>query len=125
MATEQSKPEPKERRRLSRENSTELIKEKKLDSNTLSLEIYTTKEQGWPTNFNTEDLAKALQNNKYKWQYKDDSYSEDYIIRKLSRGEIILKKCFYLADNDEYRKIRSCLIQDRSPAENSDQRLNK
>ena len=124
MATEQSKPEPKERRRLSRENSTESIKEKKLDSNTLGLEIYTTKEQGWPTNFNTEDLAKALQNNKYKWQYKDDSYSEDYIIRKLSRGEIILNKCFYLTDNDEYRKI-SGLIQDRSPAENSDPRLNK
>ena len=83
MATEQSKPEPKESRSLSRENSTESIKEENLDSNKLGLEIYTTKEQGWPTNFNTEDLAKTLQNNTYTWQYKDNSYSEEYILRKI------------------------------------------
>lgn len=95
------------------------------DATDLGIEIYTHTEQGWPVNFTTEELVKGIENKRYKWKYNNASLSEDQILRKISKGEIKLHKCFYAVDKAEFRKTRSGLIQDRSPADARDPRTIK
>ncbi len=110
---------------LSRQSSSESMKEKKLDSTAIGLEFYTIREKGWPKNCTTEDIVKGIQNNKFKFRYTDNKFSEEQILRKTRKGEIKLSNCWFSVEADEYRKIRSGLYQERSPVESRDPRLAK
>ncbi len=98
---------------------------KMLEASELGLKCFTSKNNGWPKNFTTEDLVKLVRNNKTKWQYTNNKYSKEQILKKTQKGEINLSKCCYAVEPDEYRKIRSGLNQERSPLEHRDPRQRK
>lgn len=128
-------PEPEPRKSkpsLSRQSSSGELTEnhdpqtgKQRDAGELGLQFYTTKSRGWPQNFSCEELIKGIQSNKFKWTYTDKKYTEEQVLRKTQKGEINLSKCWFAVETDEYRKIRSGLVQERSPMEQRDPRLRK
>jgi len=92
----------------------------------IGLQLYTIKERGWPkNNFSTEDLLNCIQHNTYKWTYININYTEDQVLQLIKKGSIKLKDCWNTIDKDAFRKIRSGLIQDRSPLVQRDLRLRK
>ncbi len=107
--------------KLPRQNSSVC----KLDSKDLGLQFYTTKDRGWPKTLPNAELVTGIQNKKYKWKYTDEKYTEEQILKKIGRGEIILSStsCWISVDIDEYRKIRCGLV--RSPQKDRDPRLSK
>ena len=105
--------------------SYESLPDRKPDSSEYGLEFFTTKDKGWPTNFNTDDLIKGIQSKMYKWKYTNKKYTEDQILRKTKKGGINLNNSFFAVEEDEFRKIRSGLNQERSPMELRDPRQEK
>ena len=91
----------------------------------IGLKLYTTKERGWPQNFGYNDLKEGLQNNSYKWTYEDINYSEEQVLYAVVEGNIKLKECWHVVDNDIFRKIRPRCIVERSPLQDRDPRLRK
>ncbi len=119
----QSKQSNLDSPRLNKQSNVDSPITQKIDSKDIGLEFFTTKEKGWPANFSTEELVKGIQHNKYKFKYTCDKLSEEQVLRKTGRGEINLSNCWYSVEDDEFRKIRSGLIQERSPVPNRDPRL--
>ena len=91
----------------------------------IGLEFYTSKEKGWSKNCTTEEIVKPIQNNKIKFRYTDNRFTEEQILSKTYKGEIKLLNCWFSVEANEYRKIRSGLHQERSSLENRDPRLSK
>ncbi len=97
-----------------------------MEAKDIDLHIYTSKETGWPKkNITAEDLVKGFQHNKYKYTYRDHKYTENQIINMIKNKEITLKECWYVKDNDVFRKIRTGNLADKSPPELRDPRLHK
>ncbi len=96
----------------------------KLQAIEIGLEFYTTKERKWPDHLSIDDLIAGIQRNIYKWTYNDNRYTEEEILRKTSKGEINCDnaRCWFSVENDEFRRIRSGLIKERSPIEDRDPR---
>ena len=106
--------------------NTESDTNKTINAQELGLEFYTTKQKGWPiTNFSTEELIKGVRQNNYKWRYNNSNFSEDQVLKKVKKGEIVLSNGFYSLEEDEYRKIRCGLVQERSPISERDPRLRR
>ncbi len=96
-----------------------------IDAKDLGLEFYTSKETGWSENFSTEELVKGIYSNKYEYKFTNKRFTEEQVLKKTQRGEINISDSFSALENYEYRKIRSGLVQERSPIENRDPRLRK
>ncbi len=126
QATAQLKPKPSVRK-LSNQGalntSHDSLSIMNIDAKDLGLEFYTSKDNGRPENFSTEELVKGIFSNKYKFTNK--RFTEEQVLKKTQRGEINISDSFFALEIDEYRKIRSGLVQERSPIENRDPRLRK
>lgn len=129
--TKAQEPEPKKQRLTLRNQSSvgdaldDSMTRKKMDAGDLGLEFFTTTSNGWPTNFSTEDLVKGIQNKIFKYTYINKRYSEDQVLRKISKGELILTNCWFAVEENEFRKIVSGLVQERTLSETRDPRLKK
>ena len=120
-------PTPTLEQSSSRQSSTsnlsktaESAPSKKPKAKDLGLYFFTTTEKVWPPKIPTEELLKGIKNQKYKWVYSNTEYDEQQILHKIEHGEISPTQCFFTVGPDEFRKIRSGLIQERSPAETRD-----
>ena len=123
---------PKQAQSLSRQSSvsnisvsSEAASSKKLKATDLGLKFYTTKTKGWPQNFSTVELVKGIKSKQQKWTYTNTKYDEEQILHKTEKGEIILTNCFFAVEEDEFRKIKNGLIQERSPVEQRDLRYKR
>ncbi len=129
--TKAQEPEPKKQRLTLRNQSSvgdaldDSMTRKKMDAGDLGLEFFTTTSNGWPTNFSTEDLVKGIQNKIFKYTYINKRYSGDQVLRKISKGELILTNCWFAVEENEFRKIVSGLVQERTLSETRDPRLKK
>ncbi len=65
--------------------SHDCLPRKMLEASELVLKFFTSKNNGWPKNFTTEDLVKLVKNNKAKWQYTNNKYSEEQILKKTQK----------------------------------------
>ncbi len=112
---------------VKRAKSTESLSGKNIDPEEIGLELFTSKERGWPKNISNTDLINGLQQKIYKGKYTDTTYSEEQITRKIRRNEINLHKsnCWITVESDTFRKIRSGLNTERSPITSRDPRRNK
>lgn len=83
----------------------------------VGLKIFTTKSKGWaekPLRKNT--LLKGIEDKIIKWTYTDPTIKEKDIMERFVFGQIDLSDCFHLVDEDVFRKIKTGLIEERSPA---------
>ena len=110
--------------KLQRIKSTESLSSKFIDAEDIGLELYTTKERGWPRNMSNIDLTSGIEIKIYKGRYTESKYTEEQIMRKLRRNEINLKNpnCWNTVDNETFRKMRPGLNADRSPITSRDPR---
>lgn len=100
-------------------------KKRTRDSKEFGLEFFTLNERGWPEDFSTDKLLRGISNKIYKYQYRNDKYQEEQILKMVKRGEIEISTCFFSVREDHFRKIRSGLIKERSPLQCRDPRLEK
>lgn len=96
------------------------------EASDIGLTIYTPKERGWPQErFTFEELINGINSNKYKYIYTDSRYTEEEVLNMIKHDRIMLKHCWTIAENDNFRKIRSGLLEERSPLTNRDPRTKK
>ena len=109
---------------IQRTKSTETLSSKVIDAEDIGLEIYTTKERGWPNNMTNTDLTTGIERKIYKGKYTASKFTEEQIMRKIRRNEINLSNsnCFITVDTEAFRKIRPGLNADRSPVPSRDPR---
>ncbi len=89
----------------------------------IGLQFYTTEEKGWPQkNFTIETLITGIQNNKFKFTYTDNKFTEEQVLNMIKGGEFLLRECWNQVEKDTFRKIRSGIIQERSPINERDPR---
>ncbi len=92
----------------------------------LDLNFYVSDERGWPTRkFTVTDLVKGINEKIYKWTYTKQVIPEQDMLQMIGDDRIRLKHCWKAVENSEFRKIRSGLQQERSPAHNRDPRLKR
>ncbi len=120
MAINENEKEPEthpKTQTLKRTKSTESLSSKIIDAQDIGLELYTVKERGWPKNMSTSDLTAGIHSKKYKGRYRGSKYTEEQIMKKLTKNEINLnyKDCWNVVDNEAFRKIRPGINADRSP----------
>ncbi len=120
MAINENEQEPETQPKtqiLKRTKSTESLSSKIIDAQDIGLELYTVKERGWPENMSTSDLTAGIHSKKYKGRYRESKYTEEQIMKKLTKNEINLdyKQCWIVVDSDAFRKIRPGINADRSP----------
>ena len=89
------------------------------------MKFFSTKARGWPKNYSTGKLIQNVRGNTVKWTYTNKAIDEEQVLQKTERGEMKMISCFFLVEDDEFRKIKSGLIQERSPLENRDPRLKR
>ena len=51
----------------------------------------------------------------YKWTYKNKNYQENEVLNSMKKDEINLTGCLKEIDDYQFNKIRSGLIQDKTP----------
>ena len=103
--------------KLKRIKSTESLSAKIIDAEDIGLELYTSKERGWPKNMSITDLATGIEKKLYKGKYTESKYTEEQIMRKIRRNEINFNNSnsWIAIDSDAFRKIRPGLNADPSP----------
>lgn len=84
--------------------------------NDIGLKIYTTKSKGWPeVPLRKNSLLRGIEEKTIKWTYTDPRIKEKEIMEKFVFGLIDLTDCLYIMDDDLFRKIKTGLIEERSP----------
>lgn len=97
--------ERKQRKSLSRITGTDI-----------GLKIYTTKTRGWvEVPMRKNSLLKGIEDKIIKWTYTDQNIKEKEIMEKFVFGQIDLTDCFHLTEEDTFRKIKTGLLEERSP----------
>ncbi len=92
----------------------------------VGLNLYTPQERGWPEKeFTVESLVTGLRKNTYKYTYDNKNYNEEEVLQMILTGNIKLRNCWHTVENDQFRKIRSGQLQERSPIEQRDPRIRK
>ncbi len=92
----------------------------------VGLQLYVSEDRGWPDKyFTVPDLIKGISNNIYKWTYTKHSITEQEMFTILSENKLKLKQCWNTVEKSMFKKIRSGLQQERSPADNRDPRHRK
>ena len=82
----------------------------------VGLQIITAKSMGWPEiPLKKQSLVGGIEDKTIKWTYTDPTYTEKDIEEKIVFGTVDLTDCFYLMDDDLFRKVKTGLIQERSP----------
>ncbi len=115
--------EPTNTSNLKQVQSTDSLPGENIEPEEIGLELYTSKEKGWPKNISITELITGLQQKVYKGKYSDSKLTEDQVMRKIRRNEINLNKnCWSTVDNETFRKIRPGLNTDRSPITSRDPR---
>ncbi len=95
-------------------------------ANEFELNFYVSEERGWPkTRFTVTDLVNGINNKIYKWTYTNQSIPEHEMLKMIGDNKVRLKHCWKALEISEFRKLRSGLLQERSPAQNRDPRLRK
>ena len=122
--TEQSADTQLKTPKLKRTKSTESLTGKTINAEEIGLEIYTTKERGWPQNMSNTDLITGIEKKIYKGKYTESRYTEEQIMRKLRKNEINLNNsnCWIVVENESFRKIRAGINAERSPLSARDPR---
>ncbi len=88
--------------------------------------MYTSQERGWPKEtFTTGDLIRSLESRKYKWTYTDSKMTEEEVIRLIKNSDIELRGCWNVIEAGPFRKLRSGLVEERSPMKRREQRHRK
>ena len=82
----------------------------------VGLKIITAKSKGWPeVPLRKESLIKGIEDKTIKWTYTDPTFKEKEVEEKIVFGTVDLTDCFQLIDDDLFRKIKTGLIEERSP----------
>lgn len=104
---------PKHHRHLERRQRRSLSR---ITGKDIGLSIYTTKNRGWvETPMRKQALLKGIEDKIIKWTYTDPNIREKEIMEKLVFGQIDLTDCFQLTEEDNFRKIKTGLLEERSP----------
>ncbi len=104
---------PKQSKHHERRNRKSLSR---VTGSDIGLKILTTKSKGWvETPMRKNALLKGIEDKIIKWTYTDPTIKEKEITEKLVFGQIDLTDCFYLIEDDTYSKIKTGLIEERSP----------
>lgn len=94
-----------------------IAKRKKTKAKDIGLTIITPKSTGWPQGLlSKKALMKGLQENKYKYTYKDITITDEELMNLINEDNIDLEDCFKIEEDSIFRKIRSGLTQERSPS---------
>ena len=87
-----------------------------VEAKNVGLQLFTTIEKGWlRTNFTAKDLVNDLQASKIKFTYEDNLLDDEEIYKTILTNRVILKGCWNKIEKEEFRKLRSGLVKDRSP----------
>ena len=89
------------------------------------MQIYATLENRWPTKDFTYHKLSDLGQIKYKYTYENTNYTGEQILKAIKDGHVNLKNCWKILEVDTYRKLKSGLPLERSPAELKDPRTKK
>lgn len=84
----------------------------------IGLTLYTKQSEGWPTkeDFTRQVLVKGLQDKKCKYIYTNHKLSDYDVIRMIEKTIMdITAQCFAKVDNSTFSKIRSDLIEKKTP----------
>ena len=88
----------------------------KITGKDIGLKIYTNKSKGWPeTPIRKQTLLSGIESKDFKWTHADPKVKEKEVQEKLVFGLIDLTDCFFVAEDDVFRKIKPGLIEERSP----------
>lgn len=89
----------------------------------IGLVIYTSESVGWPKEKQSSNrLARKMEENKYKWTYADKLLEENEIINLVRNNHLNTDNCFMIVQDAIFNKIRTGLIEDRSPQQRTDNR---
>ena len=92
----------------------------------IGLKLFTTNDRGWPrTNFTRVDLINGIYKKIYKWTFEDANYTDNHILKLITEGSIKLNDCWYVVEDDIFRKIRPGITEERTPPKERDPRLRK
>lgn len=82
----------------------------------IGLKIYTTRNKGWvEVPLRKNSLLKGIEDKIIKWTYTEPKIKEKEIMEKFVFGQIDLTDCFFLTEEDTFRKIKTGLLEERSP----------
>lgn len=83
----------------------------------IGLKIMITSKQEFPTTKVTgRNIYRNCEEGKYKWQYLDKRFKEEYIWTLIIKEKLkITPNEFKLVEESEFRRIRNGLLQERSP----------
>ena len=88
----------------------------KIKGTEVGLQILTAKSTGWPeVPPRKQSLVKGIEEKSIKWTYTDPTFKEKEVWEKFVFGMIDLTDCLYMIDDDMFRKVKSGLIEERSP----------
>lgn len=91
----------------------------------IGLMIYTKQSEGFPKKeeFTRQVLVAGLQNRKYKYTYANENLTEEEVIKMIENKSIeVTAHCFARVDASTFGKIRSGLIEEKTPPPSKEQR---
>lgn len=90
-------------------------KKKKVKGTDMGLTLITPRSIGWPKELDEQQILKGIQENKYKFTYTDDKIDDTELLILIEGGAIDFTNCFTMAEDSIFSKIRSGLVEDKTP----------
>lgn len=91
--------------------------EQTLEEKEIGLKIFTSRTTGWPkTTITPKHITEGIRKGTYKYTYTYPNIDENEMLKLLTKSCInINRECFLTLDDGMFRKVRSGLIEDRTP----------
>lgn len=117
MEEENNREEMEEEREKTEEEIEITQDEQTVEGKEVGLKIYTSKSTGWPKSTLTlKNITDGLNKGTYKYTYTYQDIDESEMLKLLTNSCVdINHECFLTLDDGVFRKVRSGLIEERTP----------